>query len=189
MLFVVIERYRAGQAPEVYRRFRERGRMAPDGVRYVSSWVDLEFRRCFQVMEAPDPAALSAWTKHWDDLVDFEIVPVRTSEQASEAIARHEATSLPIACTLDPGELAARGEALLPGLLAKARGRESLPRGVRLRFNAGDGVIEEIAKVVAEEHRCCAFLQFDLRVEPGDGAILLDVSGPEGTEEFLRGLS
>src|SRR5262245_56663939 len=189
MLFVVVERYRPGQAPEVYRRFRERGRMAPDGVRYVSSWVDLEFRRCFQVMEAPDLAAVSAWTARWDDLVDFEIVPVRTSEQASEAIVDHEATSLPIACTLAPGELTARGDALLPGLLAKARARELLGSGLRLRFEAGDGVIEEIAKVVAAEHRCCAFLQFDLRVEPGDGAILLDVTGPDGTEEFLRSLS
>ena len=83
MLFVVIERYRPGQAPEVYRRFRERGRMAPEGVRYVSSWVDLEFRRCFQIMEAPDLGALAEWTSHWDDLVDFEIVPVRTSKDAA----------------------------------------------------------------------------------------------------------
>jgi hypothetical protein len=87
MLFMVIERYRDGQAPAVYRRFRDRGRMAPEGVRYVSSWVDLEFRRCFQVMEAADEAMVRQWTKHWDDLVDFEIVPVRTSEQAAAAIA------------------------------------------------------------------------------------------------------
>jgi hypothetical protein len=87
MLFIVIERYREGQAPAVYRRFRDRGRMAPEGVRYVSSWVDLEFRRCFQVMEAADEAMVRQWTKHWDDLVDFEIVPVRTSEQAAAAIA------------------------------------------------------------------------------------------------------
>jgi len=86
MLFMVIEHFRPGQAPAVYRRFRERGRMAPSGVGYISSWVDLEFRRCFQVMEAPDPAALSPWTKHWDDLVDFEIVPVRTSEEAARAM-------------------------------------------------------------------------------------------------------
>jgi hypothetical protein len=188
MLYVVIERYRPGQAPAVYRRFRERGRMAPDGVRYVSSWVDLEFRRCFQVMEAPDDDALRAWTKHWDDLVEFEIVPVRTSAEAAEEIARVEPSALPIACTLSAGELEARRDALLPGLLAKARGREFVPGGVRLRFDAVDGLIEEIAKVVAAEHRCCAFLQFDLRVEPGDGAILLEVTGPEGTESFLGGL-
>ena len=87
MLFMVIEHFRPGKAPEIYRRFRDRGRMAPDGVRYVTSWVDLEFRRCFQVMEADDQAMLREWTKHWSDLVDFEIVEVRTSEQAAAAIA------------------------------------------------------------------------------------------------------
>jgi uncharacterized protein DUF3303 len=87
MLFMVIEGFRPGQAPAVYRRFRERGRMAPEGVRYVSSWVDLEFRRCFQVMEAPSEAALKEWTRNWEDLVEFEIVPVRTSEEAAKAIA------------------------------------------------------------------------------------------------------
>lgn len=87
MLFMVIEHFRAGQAPEVYRRFRERGRMAPEDVHYVSSWVDLEFRRCFQVMEAADEARLSEWTKNWDDLVEFEIIPVRSSQDAAEAIA------------------------------------------------------------------------------------------------------
>lgn len=86
MLFMVIEHFRAGQVPAVYRRFRERGRMAPEGVVTVSSWVDLEFRRCFQVMEAESEAQLAAWTRHWEDLVDFEIVPVRTSEQAARAI-------------------------------------------------------------------------------------------------------
>ncbi len=83
MLFMVIEHFRPGQAPEVYRRFRERGRQAPDDVTYVASWVDLEFRRCFQVMEAADESRLRAWTRNWDDLVDFEIVPVRTSAEAA----------------------------------------------------------------------------------------------------------
>ncbi len=89
MLFMVIEHFRPGKAQEVYRRFRDRGRMAPDGVHYISSWVDQEFRRCFQVMEAPNEALLTEWTKNWGDLVDFEIVPVRTSSQAAEAIAPH----------------------------------------------------------------------------------------------------
>ena len=86
MLFMVIERFAAGRAPEVYRRFRERGRMAPDGLRYVSSWVDLNFERCFQIMEAEDAGLLAEWTANWDDLVDFEIVPVRTSQQATAII-------------------------------------------------------------------------------------------------------
>ena len=87
MLYMVIEHFRPGCAPEVYRRFRERGRMAPDDVKYVSSWVDFEFRRCFQVMEAPDEASIKEWTDHWSDLVEFEIIPVRTSEHAASLFA------------------------------------------------------------------------------------------------------
>lgn len=87
MLFMVIEHFRPGKAPDVYRRFRDRGRMAPPGVRYITSWVDLEFQRCFQVMEADNEAMLTSWTRHWSDLVDFEVVPVRTSEEAAAAIA------------------------------------------------------------------------------------------------------
>lgn len=87
MLFMVIEHYRAGRAPDVYRRFRERGRMAPEGLRYVTSWVDLKFERCFQIMETDDEALFKQWTVNWDDLVDFEIVPVRTSAEAAAAIA------------------------------------------------------------------------------------------------------
>ena len=87
MIFMVIEHYRPGKAPEVYRRFRDRGRLAPEGVHYITSWVDFEFRRCFQVMEAADEEMLKEWTDNWNDLVEFEIVPVRTSEQAAAAIA------------------------------------------------------------------------------------------------------
>jgi len=87
MLFMVIERFRPGRAPDVYRRFRDRGRLAPEGLRYVSSWVDVGFTRCFQVMEAESEAMLTEWTAHWSDLVDFEIVPVLTSAQAAAAIA------------------------------------------------------------------------------------------------------
>ena len=86
MLFMVVEHFREGRAPDIYRRFRDRGRMAPDGVRYVASWVDLNFERCFQVMEADDESLLRQWTANWDDLVRFEIVPVRTSEEAANAI-------------------------------------------------------------------------------------------------------
>ena len=84
---MVIERFHAGKAPEIYRRFRERGRMAPDDVKYVASWVDLDFSRCFQVMEAENEARLRQWTMHWEDLTDFEIVPVRTSAEAAAAIS------------------------------------------------------------------------------------------------------
>ena len=86
MLFMVIERFGPGQAPEVYRRFRDQGRIAPEGVRYISSWVDLHFQRCFQVMEAESEAILKEWMDNWDELVEFEIVPVRTSEEAARVI-------------------------------------------------------------------------------------------------------
>lgn len=87
MLFMVVERFREGRVHEVYRRFRDRGRLAPDGLRYVSSWVDLEFSRCFQVMEADHESLVREWIAHWDDLVEFEVVPVQTSAEAAAAIA------------------------------------------------------------------------------------------------------
>ena len=87
MLYMVLEHFRPGMAPEVYRRFRERGRLAPDGLRYVASWVDLGFDRCFQVMEADDESLLEEWMRNWRDLVDFEVVPVRTSADAAARMA------------------------------------------------------------------------------------------------------
>jgi hypothetical protein len=85
-LFMVLERFRTPGAVEVYRRARDRGRMLPDGVRYVSSWVDLDFMRCFQLMEASSAADLEPWIEEWRDLVEFDVIPVRTSADASEAI-------------------------------------------------------------------------------------------------------
>ena len=87
MLFMVIERYR-GNADAVYQRFRERGRMMPEGLRYIDSWVEDNHHRCFQLMSCDDPKLFQEWISHWEDLVEFEIVPVRTSKEASELIAR-----------------------------------------------------------------------------------------------------
>jgi hypothetical protein len=87
MLYMVIEHFKDGVAPEVYRRFRERGRLAPEGLRYVDSWVDLAFRRCFQVMECDDPRLLSEWVANWQDIVEFEVVPVLTSREAAAIMA------------------------------------------------------------------------------------------------------
>ena len=87
MLFMVIEQFKDGDAAPVYRRFRERGRMTPDGLRYVDSWVETGFGRCFQLMECDDPRLLDEWVARWQDWVEFEIVPVVTSRQAAEAIA------------------------------------------------------------------------------------------------------
>ena len=86
MLYMVIERFRNGDAVPVYRRFRERGRMAPEGLKYVSSWVDEDLSRCYQIMQAPDRALLEQWMANWNDLVDFEVHPVMTSEQAVDRI-------------------------------------------------------------------------------------------------------
>jgi len=88
MLFMVIERYKNRDAEAVYRRFREHGRMLPEGLKYHDSWVEPNFDRCFQLMSSDDPDLFHEWISHWQDLVDFEIVPVRTSAEASELIAK-----------------------------------------------------------------------------------------------------
>jgi hypothetical protein len=82
MLFFVLERFRSGQAGQIYERLRRRGRMLPDNVRYVDSWVDTSFSRCFQVMEAPNQEALDAWMAEWEDLVEFECLQVYTGAEA-----------------------------------------------------------------------------------------------------------
>ena len=87
MLFMIVENFRGGDPAPVYRRFREKGRLAPEGLRYVSSWVDQDLRRCFQVMECGDRRLIDEWTSRWNDLVDFEVIPVLTSEEAAAAVA------------------------------------------------------------------------------------------------------
>lgn len=86
MLFMVIERFKNRDAKAVYRRFRDHGRMAPDGLTYVESWVEANFERCFQLMECEDVQLLQQWATHWQDLVDFEFVPVLRSKEAVEII-------------------------------------------------------------------------------------------------------
>ena len=85
MRYMVIETNRGG-VEAVYERFRERGRMMPDGLTYIDSWVESNFERCFQLMEASDPKLFAEWTKNWDDIVDFEIIPVMSSEEAREIV-------------------------------------------------------------------------------------------------------
>lgn len=84
---MVVEHFKDGDAAPVYRRFRERGRLAPAGLIYVSSWVDENFRRCFQIMETADRNLLDEWIANWSDLVEFEVFPVMTSQEAAEKIA------------------------------------------------------------------------------------------------------
>jgi hypothetical protein len=86
MTYLVIEYFRGGDALPVYRRFRDQGRLAPEGLTYVASWVTEDFHRCFQIMECEDRKLLSEWTARWEDLVDFEVIPVLTSAQAMALI-------------------------------------------------------------------------------------------------------
>ena len=87
MLYMIVEHFRDGDAVPVYRRFRDQGRLAPEGLRYVASWVTDDFRRCFQVMECEDQQFLAQWMARWDDLIDFEVIRVVTSAEAAAAVA------------------------------------------------------------------------------------------------------
>ena len=84
---MVIEHFKNRDGVAVYRRYRERGRMMPEGLKYVDSWVEPSFERCFQLMECDDPSLFQQWTAQWQDLLEFEIIPVVTSKEAAEAIA------------------------------------------------------------------------------------------------------
>jgi hypothetical protein len=86
MMYMIIEHFRHGDAAPVYHRFRAQGRMAPEGLTYVASWVDEPLHTCYQVMETDDPALLDQWMANWRDLVDFEVHPVITSAEASARI-------------------------------------------------------------------------------------------------------
>jgi hypothetical protein len=87
MLYMVVERFKTPGAIEVYRRARDQGRMIPEGLEYVSSWVDLDFTTCFQLMQTEDEKLFEDWISRWQDLVEFEIFPVQSSAEAMAAIA------------------------------------------------------------------------------------------------------
>lgn len=87
MLYMVIETFRNGDPVPVYRRFRDRGRLMPQGIEYRGSWVTDDLCRCFQVMECPDRRLLDEWMANWQDITEFEVVPVMTSADAATAIA------------------------------------------------------------------------------------------------------
>ena len=83
MLYMVIERFRGGDPAPVYARFRERGRLAPDGLEYVNSWITQDMTTCYQVMQTERRELLDQWIAAWADLVDFEVLPVITSAEAA----------------------------------------------------------------------------------------------------------
>ena len=84
MQYMIIERFHPGKVKELYRRFAENGRMLPDGVQYINSWINETVTVCYQVMEAESPDKLQEWIRQWNDLADFEVVPVISSAQAKE---------------------------------------------------------------------------------------------------------
>jgi hypothetical protein len=87
MLYLVIEHFK--DVPAIYRRLREKGRMMPDGLEYVSSWIDADVKICWQLMRTDDESLFGVWIDNWKDLMDFEVVPVRTSAEVREMMERH----------------------------------------------------------------------------------------------------
>ncbi len=86
MLYMVIERFK--DAPAIYRRLREKGRMMPEGLEYVSSWIAVDLKICWQLMRTEDQSLFQRWIDNWKDLMDFEIVPVRTSAEMREIMEK-----------------------------------------------------------------------------------------------------
>jgi hypothetical protein len=87
MLYMVIETFQGGNPVPVYRRFRDRGRLMPEGIEYLGSWVTDDLRRCFQIMECQDRRLLDQWMTNWTDVIEFEVIPVVTSAAAAAAVA------------------------------------------------------------------------------------------------------
>lgn len=87
MLFMVIERFRGRDAKPIYRRLQDQGRMMPEGLKYVGSWVEANLDRCFQLMECDDPRLFQQWAVQWQDLMEFEIIPVVPSKETAEMIS------------------------------------------------------------------------------------------------------
>ena len=97
-------------------------------------------------------------------------------------------TVLPVVCTLTPAALKARRAGLLSGLLRRAEAQEEVPDGYRLRFTPTEGLLSHIAEAIDAERQCCRFLRFIVTVEPDEGSVFLELSGPAGTREFLSAL-
>ena len=81
---MVIENFRPGKVGAIYRRFEQSGRHMPSGLTYIGSWITDDLTKCYQVMESQDPSLLDEWISHWSDLMDFEVVPVISSDEAKE---------------------------------------------------------------------------------------------------------
>jgi hypothetical protein len=83
---MIIERFHSGKVQTLYKRFAEKGRMMPHGVSYINSWINEDVTVCYQVMETDSIEKLNEWISHWNDIADFEIIPVISSAQAKEKV-------------------------------------------------------------------------------------------------------
>jgi hypothetical protein len=90
MQYMIIEKFQPGKVKTMYQRFAEKGRMLPEGVSYINSWINESITVCYQVMESESPAKLQEWMDQWKDLVDFEVVPVISSAEAKEKVFASE---------------------------------------------------------------------------------------------------
>ena len=95
MRYMIVEHFHNGDPAPVYARFRARGRLAPDGLRYIDSWVTEDLTRCYQLMECDSASLLDAWMAAWSDLVDFEVYPVVTSAEAALRAASEPTNARP----------------------------------------------------------------------------------------------
>ncbi len=86
MLFMIIEKFHSGKVKDLYQRFEEKGRLMPDGVNYINSWIDSKINTCYQVMKSDAEVKIHEWISNWSDLADFEVLPVITSAQAKEKV-------------------------------------------------------------------------------------------------------
>jgi len=84
---MIVEHFKNQDPVPVYRRFRDRGRLAPEGLQYIASWIDEKLERCFQLMETDDRKLIDEWIANWSDIVEFEIYPVITSNEAARKIS------------------------------------------------------------------------------------------------------
>jgi hypothetical protein len=86
MLYMIIERFHPDKVKDLYKRFAEKGRMLPEGVKYINSWINEDVSICYQVMESDAEEKLHEWINRWKDLADFEIIPVLTSAEAKQKV-------------------------------------------------------------------------------------------------------
>jgi hypothetical protein len=86
--YMVIEKFKNGDNISVYRRFRDKGRLAPEGLKYISSWIDESILCCYQIMETHDSKLLEQWMNNWEDIIDFDVFPVISSKEAAERMSK-----------------------------------------------------------------------------------------------------